>query len=317
MQPRSASARRSPRSWPHAVARQRKKRHLPPLRLTAAPTSGTEGQTRGAGGELKLLQWQAPSTLNMQLAGSFKDQLASCLVTEPLLHFLPDGTPIPCLVKEVPSQENGLVSADLKTVTYNLLEGVVWSDGEPFTADDVVFTWKWVTDPAQPIGQLRSLRCDRQHRSGRTRPRSRSRSRTHNSGGTAISRPLRAAASCRSTSSRQVAMPSTAFASKPIGTGPYVVDSFAANDSVQYSINPKYREPNKPYFAKVNLKGGGDAPTAAQAVLQTGDWDFAWNLLVDPEILRKEAETAKATSSSSPDGSRVHRPQLLRPEQRS
>src|SRR5262245_20362076 len=99
---------------------------VPAVGKGSAPSSGTEGQTRGAGGELKLLQWQAPTTLNMQLAGSFKDQLASCLVTEPLIHFLPDGTPIPFLVKEVPSQENGLVSADLKTVTYNLLDGIVW-----------------------------------------------------------------------------------------------------------------------------------------------------------------------------------------------
>src|ERR1044071_9058079 len=75
----------------------------PEVGPTAAPTGGTEGQTRGAGGELKILQWQAPTTLNMQLAGSFKDQLASCLVTEPLIHFLPDGTPIPCLAAEVPS----------------------------------------------------------------------------------------------------------------------------------------------------------------------------------------------------------------------
>ena len=75
--------------------------------LTAAPATGTDGQTRGAGGELKILQWQAPTTLNMQLAGSFKDQLASCLVTEPLIHFLPDATPIPCLVKEVPSLRTG------------------------------------------------------------------------------------------------------------------------------------------------------------------------------------------------------------------
>jgi len=88
--------------------------------FTAAPTVGTEGQTRGAGGELKLLQWQAPTTLNMHLAGSFKDQLAACLVTEPLIHFLPDATPIPCLVTEVPSPENGRVAADLTTVTYTL-----------------------------------------------------------------------------------------------------------------------------------------------------------------------------------------------------
>jgi peptide/nickel transport system substrate-binding protein len=107
----------------------------------AAPTVGTEGQTRGAGGELKLLQWQAPTTLNMHLAGSFKNQLAACLVTEPLIHFLPDATPIPSLVTEVPSQVNGRVAADLKTVTYTLQDGIVWSDGEPLSAEDVVFTW--------------------------------------------------------------------------------------------------------------------------------------------------------------------------------
>ena len=114
----------------------------------AAPTVGTEEQTRGAGGELKLLQWQAPTTLNMHLAGSFKDQLAACLVTEPLIHFLPDTTPIPCLATEVPSRENGRVAADLTTVTYSLQDGIVWSDGEPLTAADVVFTWTWVVDPA-------------------------------------------------------------------------------------------------------------------------------------------------------------------------
>ncbi|MFL5533259.1 MAG: ABC transporter substrate-binding protein, partial [Gemmatimonadales bacterium] len=116
--------------------------------IDAPPSAGTEDQTRGAGGELKLLQWQAPTTLNMHLAGSFKDQLAACLVTEPLIHFLPDATAIPCLVTEVPSQANGRVAADLTTVTYTLQNGIVWSDGEPLTAEDVVFTWKWVIDPA-------------------------------------------------------------------------------------------------------------------------------------------------------------------------
>ncbi len=84
-----------------------------------------------------------------------------------------------------------------------------------------------------------------------------------------------------------------AFRLSPVGTGPYKVDSFTVNDQVIYSINQNYREPNKPYFASVNLKGGGDAPSAAQAVLQTGDYDFAWNLQVEPEILNKLAEGGK------------------------
>src|SRR5215216_1857094 len=110
------------------------------------PAEGTEGQTRGAGGELKILQWQAATHLSLHTSQGTKDLLAASLVTEPLMSYLPDGTPIPTVVKEVPSVENGLLAEDLSTVTYNLLEGVTWSDGEPFTADDVVFTWQWITN---------------------------------------------------------------------------------------------------------------------------------------------------------------------------
>ncbi len=253
--------------------------------LTAAPTGGTEGQTRGAGGELKILQWQAPTTLNMQLAGSFKDQLASCLVTEPLIHFLPDGTPIPALASEVPSQENGLVAADLTSVTYPLLEGVVWSDGEPFTANDVVFTWQWVIDPAnqaataslydaienvEAVDDLTVKITFKEPQLGWYSYFS-----SAQSGGILPQHVLSAGAEA-----------AAAFTTQPIGTGPYVVTSFTPNDNVQYAINENYREPNKPFFATVNLKGGGDATSAARAVLQTGEWDFAWNLQVDPELLR-------------------------------
>ncbi|MDP9369282.1 MAG: ABC transporter substrate-binding protein, partial [Chloroflexota bacterium] len=63
------------------------------------------------------------------------------------------------------------------------------------------------------------------------------------------------------------------------------VESFSPNDQVIYQANPNYRDPNKPYFATVNLKGGGDAASAARAVLQTGEWDHAWNLQVEPAIL--------------------------------
>ena len=91
-----------------------------------------------------------------------------------------------------------------------------------------------------------------------------------------------------------------AFRAAPIGTGPYVVESFTPNDQVTFVINELYREPNKPYFAKVNLKGGGDAASAASAVLQTGDWDLAWNMQVEPEILAGMEQNAKGKVISAP-----------------
>jgi peptide/nickel transport system substrate-binding protein len=72
----------------------------------------------------------------------------------------------------------------------------------------------------------------------------------------------------------------------PIGTGPYKVKEFRVNDTVVYEINENYRYRDKPHFAEVIFKGGGDASgSAARAVLETGEADYAWNLQVEPAVL--------------------------------
>lgn len=58
------------------------------------------------------------------------------------------NTYIPVLAKQIPSEENGLVTRnDDGTVdmTWQLHEGVRWHDGESFTSEDVCFTWRFVT----------------------------------------------------------------------------------------------------------------------------------------------------------------------------
>jgi peptide/nickel transport system substrate-binding protein len=255
-----------------------------PTAGTARPSVGTEGQERGAGGDLNLLQWQAPTLLSPHVATGVKDILGSILVVEPLIHYLPDATLIPNLVTEVPSVENGLLAEDLSEVTLNLLPDVLWSDGEPFTANDVAFTVEWVKDAANNsvnIGIFESIDTvevidDLTAKVTFTGPN-----------------PFWfdpfAGTSTGFVYPKHVLESGPeahdAFLSAPIGTGPYKVDSFTPNDNAVYVINENYREPNKPFFAKVNLKGGGDAPAAARAVLQTGEYDFAWNLQVEPDIL--------------------------------
>jgi hypothetical protein len=68
-----------------------------------APAEGMDGRTRGEGGELRLIQWQAPSMLSPHVSTGEKDYLAGQLVVEPLMHYLPDGSLIPNLVTEVPT----------------------------------------------------------------------------------------------------------------------------------------------------------------------------------------------------------------------
>src|SRR5881409_3837008 len=115
---------------------------------------------RGGGGLLKTLWWQSPTLLNPHFANGTKDQDASRIFYEPLGSYDPDGNIIPVLAAEVPSLQNGLVAKDGLSVTWRLKKNVAWHDGKPFTADDVVFNWEYVMDPATAavtVGQYRDI----------------------------------------------------------------------------------------------------------------------------------------------------------------
>ncbi len=271
------------------------------------PAEGMDGRTRGEGGELKLIQWQAPSMLSPHVSTGEKDYLAAQLVVEPLMHYLPDGTLIPNLITEVPTVENSLLGEDLKSVTLKVLDGVTWSDGEPLTADDVVFTWQWVTNPenasvsAGVYAAIQSMEAvDAQTvqvffadpNANWFEPFAGS------AWGYVYPKHVLDVEDAKAAHD--------AFLLNPTGTGPYKVDSFTPNDQVIYSINENYREADKPYFASVNLKGGGDAASAARAVLQTGDYDFAWNLQVEPDVLAELSQGGKGIVEVQP-GTSVER----------
>ena len=102
----------------------------------------------GGGGALRTLFWQAPTSLNPHFSVGAKDSEGCRIFYEPLAAWDPDGNLVPVLAAEIPDVENGGVSPDGKSVTWKLKKGVRWHDGEPFTADDVVFNWRFAADPA-------------------------------------------------------------------------------------------------------------------------------------------------------------------------
>lgn len=53
-----------------------------------------------------------------------------------------EGNMVPDLAVEIPTAENGGISEDGLTITWQLKEGLVWSDGAPLTSADVKFTWE-------------------------------------------------------------------------------------------------------------------------------------------------------------------------------
>lgn len=254
---------------------------------------------RGEGGTLRVLWWQAPTVLNVHVSNGTKDTDAASAVLEPLARIsaksaVPD---IPVLAKEIPTVQNGGISADYTTVTWKLKDGVLWSDGEPFTADDVKFTFDYVMKPetgaTTTTGFADVAKVEAVDK-------------------TTVRVTYKAAAAAwfiafvgdngeivpKHILEKCADSKNCAFNQTPIGTGAYVVQDFKPGDTVLYKANDKFREPNAPYFAMVEMKGGGDAVTAAKAV-QTGQADFAWNLTVAPEIIKQTQDAGKTIATPS------------------
>jgi len=89
---------------------------------------------------------------------------------------------------------------------------------------------------------------------------------------------------------------------KPVGTGAYLFVDFKPGDTVLAKLNPNYHVPNRPYFDTLEVKGGGDAVSAARAVLQTGEYDYAWNMQVEDEILTRLENAGGGKVSIVPTG---------------
>ena len=268
------------------------------LTLAAAAVAvlaSTAAAERGTDGELKMLYWQAPSILNPYLSGGTKDTHAASLILEPLARYDENGDMVPWLAAGIPTLDNGGVAQDLMSITWTLRADVVWSDGTPFTAEDVAFTAAYCMDPNGGCSSAAAFQGV--------------------AGVTAVDdhtvridfdvpMPFPYAPFVGSVlpilqkqqfepciGARAPECTDENFA--PIGTGPYQVDEFRPNDVVRYVVNERYRNPDQPAFSSVLMKGGGDAVSAARAVLVTGEFDYAWNLQVEPEILADMERSGK------------------------
>jgi peptide/nickel transport system substrate-binding protein len=262
--------------------------------LALAPMAFAAGE-RGRDGEVRIIYWQAPSILNPFLSGGTKDVEAASMIIEPLARYDENGNLVPWLVEEIPTVANGGVSADLRQITWKIKPGIVWSDGTPFTSADVKFTWEYCSHPEGGCAQL-----------------------TKFEGVTSVETPddltvivnfdkpmpnpygpfvggespiIQKAQFENCVGARAPECTDANFA--PIGTGPFKVVEFRPNDVIRMVANENYREEGKPAFATVLFKGGGDATAAGRAVMETGEFDYAWNLQLAPDVIAEMEKGGK------------------------
>ena len=268
-----------------------------PAPPTATPTpEPTQAPAPPVEKTLTLLYWQAPSVPGSYLSAGAKDVDAGAITLDPLAKYDPDGNLAPALAAEIPTLENGGFSRDLTSITWKLKEGLKWSDGSDVSAEDVVFTWRYCVneetgctsessfDGIASVEALDSLSVKITFEAPTPYPYQ----AFVGAGAPIISRAQ--FADCIGAAATTCEAQNTA----PLGTGPYRIIDFKANEQAVYERNPFYRGPS-PYFDRVLLKGGGDAVSAARAVMERGEADYAWNIQVEPEVLAGLEEAGLAT----------------------
>ena len=200
------------------------------------------------------------------------------------------------------------MTKDFKTVTWKLRSGVKWSDGTPFTAKDVAFTYKYqctketAASTFDRCDNVKSVEAKDDTTVVVTYTESQPFYYQWGVGGGSLILQEKQYTSCVGAAAKNCTADQ-----KPIGTGPYKVDTFKPGDTVTYVMNENYRDAKKPYFKSVTFKGGGDAQASARASFQTGEADYAWNLQVDATVLRPMAQQSTLASLVTVYGSSVER----------
>lgn len=263
-----------------------------------AATATPLAANRGTGDTLRLILWIAPGSLNPHISPGLHDFQASRIAYEPLASFDRAGQLVPFLAAEIPSRANGGLAADGMSVTWKLRPDVVWSDGTPFTAADVRFTYDYITNPAiaghaaVAYAAVEQVEIIDDH-TVRVQ---------FNAPTPAWAVPF--------VGRYGLILPQHIFAeynganyadapanNLPVGTGPYRVVSFEPQEvlflgdrlvetnKVVYVPNERFREPDNPYFSRVELHGWGLPDLSAQAVLVSGTDDYVYDVqLTDDQL---------------------------------
>ena len=250
---------------------------------------------RGSDGQVNIIYWQAPSILNPFLSGGTKDVEAASLVIEPLARYNSSGEMVPWLAEEIPTTSNGGVSEDLTSITWKLKKGIKWSDGSELTSADVKFTYEYCTHPEGGCAQVTKFE-------GVTSVETPDDYTVVVTFGAATPFPYGPFVGGESPILQKAQFEQCMGAKAPectdanfgpIGTGPFVVEEFKPNDVITFVANDQYRDASKPAFSRVLFKGGGDATAAGRAVLETGEFDYAWNLQLAPDVISQMEAAGK------------------------
>ncbi len=278
----------------------------PASTATGSPHSDSAEEVVTEPDVLTLIYSRPPVTLNPHLATGFQDFEVARIVYEPLASYGPDGQLVPILAAALPSRKNGDLSEDGRSVTWRLQETLRWSDGEALTAEDVVFTYKFITNStvaaatAQYYQDIRSVEAVDEHTVKITFKQPTASWQTPFTGLNGLILPEHLFKDFNNRKAREA--PANF---QPVGTGPYRYLT-QANGRLLFAPNELYRQPLGS-FKRVEIVGNVPPYVAARDVLRDGTADFAHNIQLESAALVELVQTGETGNLMLTFGSQVER----------
>jgi peptide/nickel transport system substrate-binding protein len=184
--------------------------------------------------------------------------------------------------------ESWEVSPDGKRITFHLRKGVKWHDGNPFTSDDVMFTYRRMVDPRTPTAYGEDFKQVK--RAAAPDP---------HTFVVEYARPFAPALASwgmhilpKHLLEKYPDISKSPLNKKPVGTGPYRFVEWKTGEKVVFDASPDYFE-GKPYIARVITRV---IPDQATMFLELKSGGVDTMALTPPQYVR-QTETAEFRNS--------------------
>lgn len=246
---------------------------------------------------VRIGMYEEPDSIDPVLSSmSFASDVVQ-LEYDGLIRYDERGRPIPDLAREIPTQQNGGISADGRTLIYHLMPGARWHDGVTVTARDVIFTWRQIMNPAN----MTPSRDGYDHIASIDAPDTHT-VRVHLKGvyppALYLFRDLNQGAILpEHLLGRYASLNHVGFNLHPIGSGPYVFKGWAHGSEMRFDANHAYFR-GAPHIEHVVLKFIGDQNTLL-AQLRSHEIDLYYDVpAIQVDQLRGVPGIALASTST-------------------
>lgn len=232
---------------------------------------GGKTASGGGGGTVTLIIPEEPTTLNYFMAdAAIVRQAAEATAMTGLDTINEKGEYVAALAQELPTLENGGLSADYKTVTWKLREGLKWSDDQPLTSDDIKFTVEVLSNP--DAGALVGTSGFSLITSVET-PDDVTAVLTYSDPYPGYLDQFAYGLYPRHATGEPADMANWEWNRNPVGAGPFIVSKWESGSSITMTRNPNYYEAGKPYLDSLVFAIVPE-PAAQTAMMLNGEAQF-------------------------------------------